>query len=672
MPRASRSGDGVRRSDSDQIAEGLDFTLIDAQGQKQIVINNKGTDMLSLKVTNTSGETITLTPFSQVSSSAYHFKLSFDQEILEKTPLIKQAGSIFKWEAIVSGDLVYLGFKGLTQKITISPNKSISLELSYRDAVPSNRNNPKTKVTFWVGDNVSKNGQKLTGQDGTEELDLISSQGVPTAPPLSVDFVGINTVLNDKQTPNNLSFALTNMVNADLPIVPKSGEGVPTTFKIRFDGAPNGTNAGYEYALATFGKLHGISFNTSTPVGWNIPQQPDGHNQDLDPQWTITAKMSSLGLEPVVFQLTNIVSNLPSGVCRMYLEYQGLPGYPPGTLIAHIIKSSLLEGPASTDGFYLQSGASTQQQAPSFADGLTVRQFNSQANSGVFTGGKGLSTDNLNATGTMTAKTAVLGGARDVATLNVNGTANVTGAMGISTNKPPTKGLTIGNEIDGVTPISPDANFIVNGIASINVLQIRSGSLGGYPGITVTTKELDGILISSDNKRCISGSTGDSHALDISNNSSSKTTINATNNGCGGTDSKAFGFFSNARHGSSCGEGYYTHLPTREGPRVTTSLMGLEHELQFSGKGKINQGRGAVSFDEEIADLIAEDKYYRILLTPIGAALILAVDQQNTSGFTVIASERRNLSFFWLVIARKPHSLSNKKALEMLTELPDD
>lgn len=141
---------------------------------------------------------------------------------------------------------------------------------------------------------------------------------------------------------------------------------------------------------------------------------------------------------------------------------------------------------------------------------------------------------------------------------------------------------------------------------------------------------------------------------------SSCPTISAKNYGSGGTfgmgvyadvGAGAWGLCSNGHIATTSGSGHLTHLETRNGYRVVTSPFCASPEIHISGCSRLVNGRADVVLDQELADMIAADGSYRVLLTPLGPCGALYVTAKDAQGFRVQAEGDSAEEFDWLVIA---------------------
>lgn len=479
------------------------FDLTDAENKPQIHINSAGPNTLKLVITNKStSDAITIQKYSAPPTTGEgQLGLQFSIPTLSEKPSKPTATSSppqlpsspqqpqGEWvvnnvlDAQQNIQVMYLAWAGASD-IVISSSSTLTITISYGEAFQEQPHNADTDVTFGLGDKLLIGTQPVTsGPVGKETMTLVSGGATPSAPPpLSVDFVGRPTLLNDGQTANTLTFALTAMIGGPLPITPKTTTGpAATEFTVWFDAAPNSATSGYAYALAKLQDLDNITFDTM--AGWNIPSAPTGHGQGSNPQWLLTSDtVQALDPEaPVLFQLQGIKSDLPPGICRMYLRYDNLPGFPPGVLIARIEKSPLAYGAGAGQGVYLAGGQPTSAPVVSYDSGLTIIQNDTSNPSASFLGGTGVQADVvtvarfLNAGGLVTPLADV--GILSVTAIDPHTNASLTVNGKITVNGKSTfNGEVVAGTLSvaATGPIS-DASLTVDGTSTFNG-QVVAGS----------------------------------------------------------------------------------------------------------------------------------------------------------------------------------------------------
>jgi hypothetical protein len=371
-------------------------TLLDASGQPNLVIDSSQNHDLIWTLVNNQDQELVVTPFDsgKVDQNQYHFVFDFGPGALTEAPTAQG------WEVYTVRDdkggikSLYIALSG-SKPLSIGPHGYHKTTLTYMRAIQEDSNNSKVTVHVTTGSQVTLGGIPIPKKSfGPFDLTLVQVK-TPTlsVPPLAVDFVGRRTVLNDGQTSNSFTFALTNMTQADLPLTPMAEAGIHTIFIVWFDAAPNEAGQGYPWALARVQDLDSENFDLALPSDdWNKRKLVSGP-MDLvvSPRWEITA-LNPVVLEPqdpVLFTFNGLQTDLDPGVTRMYLRFENLADFLPGVLIGELEKTPLLYGSKQGQGLYLSAGTPQGKTppAPNYDSGLYVQRFGDGA-AAVFNGGK--------------------------------------------------------------------------------------------------------------------------------------------------------------------------------------------------------------------------------------------------------------------------------------------
>ena len=366
----------------------FDSDLTDESGQPNLIINSSKGHKLIWTLKNNQDKDLVVTPFdsSRVDPTQYHFKFDFTPGALTKTPAVPQ------WNVFAERDekggikFLYVAYAG-TEPLKLLPAGENTATLTYTSAIQEDANSTKIRVHLTTGNGVTLGGVPIPGKMILlTDLNLVLDATL-SAPPIAVDFVGRRTVLNDGQTGNSFTFALTNMTEADLPLKPNS-----TNFSVWFDAAPN-EGQGYAWALARIQDLDSQDFDLARPSGdWKITKSVSKvKDLVISPRWAITL-VNPVVLkpqEPVLFTFKVLKTNLDPGFTRMYLKFENVMDYVPGVLIAELEKTPLLYGPTQSNGLYLSAGVPQGKTppVPHYDSGLFVQQFGTGA-SAVFNGGR--------------------------------------------------------------------------------------------------------------------------------------------------------------------------------------------------------------------------------------------------------------------------------------------
>jgi hypothetical protein len=382
-------------------------SLLDASGQPDLIIDGADSHALIWTLVNNatgSGQDLVVKPFisGKVGPEQYHFMFGFTPGALTDPPTLKG------WEVAVpngNGGIksLFIALSG-NMPLTIPPNGANSATFTYTKAIQEDPNNSKVAVTVTAGSSVTLAGKPIKGKTfGPFDLNLIpANTPALSAPPLSLDFVGRRTVLNDGKTFNSFTFALTNMTEAPLTLTPKGGgaKGSPTVFSVWFDAAPNQTVDPYPWALAKIEDLDSEDVVLTPPSSdWSSTKTiAKAEVIPGNPQWNIhVTKAVVLGKQdPVFFKFSGIKTDLDPGVTRMYLRYENLSGFHNGVLIAELEKTPLVYGTKRGQGLYISAGTPQGKTppAPNYDSGLYVHQFG-DAPAATFNGGQTTATDTV-------------------------------------------------------------------------------------------------------------------------------------------------------------------------------------------------------------------------------------------------------------------------------------
>jgi hypothetical protein len=310
-------------------------TLLGASGQPNLVIGSCQPEQLIWTLANNQSNMgdLVVTPFQSgpVRQDHYHFRFQFTPGALTHPPTLKG------WDVLAVEDghgginYVYIALSGNTP-LRIASGDSYQAALIYTGAIQENSNSTNVSISLMPGEQVMLGDKPLAGFPFTfPALTLVQADtaSLPT-PPLAVDFVGRRTVLNDGETPNHFTFALTNMTPAALTVTPE------VLFSVWFDAAGDDAKGGFPWALARVENLAKAKLDPEPPgsdADWSVTSYPTTSDQGpVSPQWEINAKRAVV-LAPqssVQFTFSGLKTNLDPGFTRMYLRFKNLPGFRPG------------------------------------------------------------------------------------------------------------------------------------------------------------------------------------------------------------------------------------------------------------------------------------------------------------------------------------------------------
>ena len=352
-------------------------SLLDASGQPNLVIGSVSRNELTWTLKNNQELDLVVTPFGsgKVDQNQFHFVFDFAPGSLTTSPTL-QGWDVYEVRDEKGGiKSLYVALSG-NEPLTIGPGGQNQATLTYTNAIQEDSNNSRIHVTLTTGSQVTLGSNPIPGRPfGPFNLTLVKATVTQSAPPLALDFVGRRTVLNDGQSCNCFTFALTNMMEADLTLTPE------VTFTVWFDAAANGQNN--SWALAQIQDLVSEDFNLTPPkplTDWSVSKLATMlAGSPVNVQWKINAAKDLVlkQQEPVLFSFKGLKTDLDPGFTRMYLRFENLPGFSPGVLIGALEKTPLRYGSVRGQGLYVSAGTpkGNTPPAPNYESGLFVEQF---------------------------------------------------------------------------------------------------------------------------------------------------------------------------------------------------------------------------------------------------------------------------------------------------------
>lgn len=350
--------------------------LVDASGQPNLIKNSSQLEQAFWNLLNNQTAALEITPLKvKVDENNYNFAFEFSPALFTKTPVMEG------WEVYAQKDNdgritdLYVAVSG--KSLSIAPGDNNKATLIYSDADPKDPNLNEVDVSLTMGQNVALAGQPaLPPTTFSFSVSLVQGNTpMSSAPPLSVDFVGRRTVVNDGHTDNEFSFALTNMTEGPLSLTPD------VLFTVWFDAKPNQTNDAYPAALARVEDLTAKDFLLNAPGKWKVspPILAAAEQVPGNPQWQfkVTENLALAPQDPIVFNFGKLRTPLDPGISRMYLQVDGLPGFPPFVLLARLEKTPLSYGPIHGQGLFVSAAGDLNRATPSDLtkeSGLYVKQ----------------------------------------------------------------------------------------------------------------------------------------------------------------------------------------------------------------------------------------------------------------------------------------------------------
>ncbi len=196
----------------------------------------------------------------------------------------------------------------------------------------------------WVA-SAGQSPEPLVPGHRLQHLSVVNQSGQKQIP-LHIGIVGNDKVLNNK-TANVLQLRISNLIKPD-PLKPGEGnirlnpgpdpkEPAATKFIFSFDASTGSQKdpwaLGFIQQVNKIGINAGTKFNTPTPT-----------EQSQSVQW-IMWPTEAITLKPgdsIDVNITNIVTEHPSGLTNLYIHYKNIPGYWDGDFVATIEKAPLV------------------------------------------------------------------------------------------------------------------------------------------------------------------------------------------------------------------------------------------------------------------------------------------------------------------------------------------
>ncbi|NEO71551.1 LamG-like jellyroll fold domain-containing protein [Moorena sp. SIO3H5] len=337
----------------------IDFSLFDKDEANTLYIEDEPADQVFiLEIYNHATETITWQGSDSVSSSNYHFALKFRPQTLAEESLSGDSSialsqtSGANWQLLLESDenqrdVVYL-LSTNESTSTLAPGETLSIEL--KNVGASGSQGARGTQVELVTDNItySTDPDTVLQLNRVNHLSVINHRGEDDIP-LHVGFVGPNTVLNDGSEPADatvpqLVLRLTNTntntsstQGNDVNFLLKDDDADTSKIIINFDTDTENNSAENVWALGSSSLVGAIEI--TPPDNWTV-EVVDGEV----PEWILrpsSDQVLAVG-DKLEIDIGNIVTSHPTGPTHVYINYQNIPGYWDGKLVAVIQKQPLV------------------------------------------------------------------------------------------------------------------------------------------------------------------------------------------------------------------------------------------------------------------------------------------------------------------------------------------
>ncbi len=338
--------------------------LVDSTGQANLIKDSSQLEQVFWMLLNNQKADLEIKPLDvKIDDTHHNFAFEFNPPVLTKTPVLEGWDVLPKKDSDGRITALYVALSG-RQTLTIAPNTRNKATLIYSDASTKDSKVNRVDVSLTTGQNVLLGGQALPPSTYNFFISLVQGNTpMISAPPLAVDFVGRRTVLNNGHSDNSFAFALTNMTEGTLSVTPD------VLFTVWFDAEPNqpDKNKVYPAALARIEDLTANDFLLTPPDKWKvIPSIKAADKTPGNPQWQfkVTENLNLEPQDPIVFNFAVLRTPLNPGISRMYLRFEGLPGFRPGVLIAQLEKTPLRYGSIQGQGLYVSAAGNPERNKP--------------------------------------------------------------------------------------------------------------------------------------------------------------------------------------------------------------------------------------------------------------------------------------------------------------------
>lgn len=335
----------------------IDFNLYNQDQHHVLYIDDDPAgQVMNLELINTSRQELVLPDIGQeVSAQNYHFALGFRPQTIAQSPQPSLATEDGSWVFSRTPDNTsfYLLHKG---ELRLPAGQSTHLGLRGMNA-DGRAGTRGTRVELlyqhlkYSGEEAELRGSRL------QYLDVVNHRGLREIP-LHVGFVGGNTVLSDGSTPSTLQIRIAN-TSGDSKVRLNAGDTTTpaSCFVVSFDVQK--AEEPRKWALIDAGNAASAELQVvnevddskkvdgSKSLDWDAS---DKNNLGQSIKWTIKPQKNvELGPNGSLLLKLDFIALRSLGHANIYVNYQNIPGYQDGLLVAGVEKSPLLFYQASPD-----------------------------------------------------------------------------------------------------------------------------------------------------------------------------------------------------------------------------------------------------------------------------------------------------------------------------------
>lgn len=254
-----------------------------------------------------------LEPLNTVSTSEYHFRLSFSEDVFvsdEGYP----ASVDPDWKLLYQSGNIYLSWCGLGKMpIPTALLKSLTIPIQYQATGTGDTN---ILVTCYSASEFCGPPQDRSDLAPCDQGIDFSVELVPREMSLVAHVVGNNIALNDGKSDNTLTVRLSNPGSVAVPLF-----SAEVAFQLGFQTGSDSAS------LCSMSNFQNATLTVSDTNTFTEPQKREGDN-NLTAYWTIsTVDSAGLSIAPgghVDFVISRLVTNCPAGSATIFLQCVGV------------------------------------------------------------------------------------------------------------------------------------------------------------------------------------------------------------------------------------------------------------------------------------------------------------------------------------------------------------
>ena len=323
----------------------LSYSLQDSLGRSNIYLTQEsGPAVYTMNfLVGATSSGYSLAPLQTVSTTEYHFKLSFSEDVFV-TDGGYPAVADHSWKLLYDSGSIYLSWCGLgPEAIPSAVIRSLVVPIQYKATGCGDTN---IIVTCYLAaeycDPVGEQGKLQPCEQGID----FNVELVPRGVELAVNLVGNNIAVNDGKSGNAFTIRVSNPGSVAVPL-----DAEIEIFQIGFQ---TGSDAA---SLCTMAEFQNATLAVSDTLTFTQPKRCQGDN-NLSAYWTVST-VDSAGLciapgEYVDFAIGGLPTSCPAGLATIFVRCVGVHSLGAHVYTVEVQKSPLLfPGPGTpVDGYW--------------------------------------------------------------------------------------------------------------------------------------------------------------------------------------------------------------------------------------------------------------------------------------------------------------------------------